>query len=103
MTTKFFVQLIDVMTALSSINVTTLDASTKTFNCLLKAARNKYNLNFEKEMAANGIASNISFRSWLNDEETLNRLRKYEQGRKIVDKVMKSREKYEAAQLQVTE
>lgn len=103
MTTKFFVQLIDVMTALSSINVTTIEASIKTFNSLLKAARNKYNLNFEKEMAANGIASNISFRSWLNDEETLNRLRKYEQGRKIVDKVMKSREKYEAAQLQVTE
>ena len=46
MTTKFFVQLIDVMTALSSINVTTIEASAKTFNSLLKAARNKYNLNF---------------------------------------------------------
>ena len=99
MTTKFFVQLIDVMTALSSINITTLEASTKTFNSLLKSARNKYNLNFEREMAANGIASSISFRSWLNDEETLNRLRKYEQGRKIVDKIMKAREKYESEQL----
>lgn len=99
MTTKFFVQLIDVMTALSSINVTTLDASTKTFNCLLKAARNKYNLNFEREMATNGIASSISFRSWLNDEETLNKLKNYEQGRKIVDKIMKARAKYESEQL----
>jgi hypothetical protein len=99
MTTKFFVQLIDVMTALSSINVTTLDASTKTFNCLLKAARNKYNLNFEREMATNGISSSISFRSWLNDEETLNKLKNYEQGRKIVDKIMKARAKYESEQL----
>lgn len=103
MTTIFFVQLIDVMTGLSSINVTTIEASSKTFNNLLKVARNKYTLNFEKEMAANGIASNISFRSWLNDEETLNRFRKYEQGRKIVDKIMKARDKYEAEQLQVTE
>lgn len=99
MTTKFFVQLIDVMTALSSINVTTLESSIKTFNSLLKSARNKYNLNFEREMAVNGISSSISFRSWLNDEETLNRLKKYEQGRKIVDKIMKARAKYEEEQI----
>ena len=95
MTNTFFVQLIDAMTNLSTINVTTIDASKKTFENLLKHVRKEHGYNFEKEMAANGINSSITFRTWLNDEATISDLRKFEQGRKVVAKIMKSREKYE--------
>lgn len=95
MTNTFFVQLIDAMSTLSSINVTTVDASKKTFDNLLKRVRKEHGYNFEKEMSANGINSSITFRTWLNDEATISNLRKFEQGRKVVAKIMKSREKYE--------
>ena len=94
MTNTFFVQLIDAMTNLSTINVTTIDDSKKTFENLLKHVRKEHGYNFEKEMAANGINSSITFRTWLNDEATHSELRKYAQGRKVLAKYEKSVEKF---------
>lgn len=93
MTHEVFIKLIDAMQHVPTINVNTIADSKKTFDRVIATVRETYDLNFEKRMAYYGVNSCISFRTWMNDENTLNRLAKFPQGQVILKKLEKSKEK----------
>ena len=98
MTQEVFIKLIDVMQNVPTINVNSIDDAKKTFNRVLNVVREAYGLNFEKRMAYYGVNSCISFRTWINDEDTLYNLSKYPQGKVILKKLEKSKEKLNKAE-----
>ena len=90
MTNITFIKLVDALSTVSPINVNTIESAKKTFDNFLKVVRKEYGYDFEKELATCGVSSCVSFRTWLRDEATINRLRKLPKGEIIIKKIESS-------------
>jgi hypothetical protein len=90
MTNITFIKLVDALSTVSPINVNTIESAKKTFDNFLKVVRKNYGYDFEKELAMYGVSSCVSFRTWLREEATINRLRKLPKGEIIIKKLESS-------------